>query len=72
MGLAHITNPKRLNLAVRQAQGGVGLTYFLDQRRLNFAISQVQDNDHPSLTYLKERPTSFGSNLKEELSLYRF
>jgi hypothetical protein len=72
VGLAHIADPRRLNLTVRQAQGDVGLAHMIDQRRLNFALSQVQDNDHPSLAYLGERPISIGSNLMEELSFYRF
>jgi len=54
VGLAHIADPRRLNLAVRQAQDDVGLAHMIDQKCLDFAISQVQDNDHPSLAYLRE------------------
>jgi len=43
MDLAHMLNSIRLNLAISQIQGGVGLARMLDSMRLNLAVSQVQN-----------------------------
>lgn len=43
MGLARMTDPLRLDLAVRQVQGDIGLARMPDPLRFDLAISQIQD-----------------------------
>jgi len=82
MSLTYMLNPKCLNLVVSQAQDNMSRQRRLDTHArskvewiwhacLNLAVSYVQDNDYPSLTCLGELPTFLGSNLREELGLYK-
>jgi len=64
--LAHVWNPRRLNLARCQVQGSVGLTRVPDPRHLDLIVNQVQDNNHPPLTCPGEWPISLGSNLRKK------
>jgi len=49
MGLANMSDPRHLDLAVSQVQDNARLANMSDPRHLDLTISQVQGNDHPYL-----------------------
>jgi hypothetical protein len=54
LGLGTPPRSKRLDVALRQVQGHVGLANMADPRHLSLVVSQVQGNNHPLLACLRE------------------